>query len=161
MVVKDIQDETLQDYKKVAMLISACSCDWKCCKEASRDICQNLPIAKNPTINISNDDICKRYIANPVSKAMIFGGLEPILQASDILGIVGLLRGKYKCNDDVVIYTGYTKKELIAMGFLQEIKKFNNIIIKFGRFVPDAQKRYDRVLGVLLASDNQYAEKVS
>ena len=35
------------------------------------------------------------------------------------------------------------------------------IIIKYGRFIPNQQKHYDEILGVYLASDNQYAEKIS
>jgi len=36
-----------------------------------------------------------------------------------------------------------------------------NIIIKYGRFIPDKEKHYDEVLGIYLASDNQYAERIS
>jgi hypothetical protein len=38
---------------------------------------------------------------------------------------------------------------------------FDNIIVKFGRFIPDDEKRFDEVLGVELASHNQYAEVIS
>ena len=36
-----------------------------------------------------------------------------------------------------------------------------NIIIKYGRFIPDQQPHYDEILGVNLASSNQGAEKIS
>ena len=36
-----------------------------------------------------------------------------------------------------------------------------NIIIKFGRFVPMQQPHFDPILGVNLASDNQYAKQIS
>ena len=38
---------------------------------------------------------------------------------------------------------------------------FRNIIVKFGRFIPDQESHYDEVLGVNLASNNQYAKKLS
>ena len=41
------------------------------------------------------------------------------------------------------------------------LKRFPNIIIKFGRYIPNQQPHYDEVLGVNLASDNQYAERIS
>ena len=37
---------------------------------------------------------------------------------------------------------------------------FTNIIIKFGRYIPNQKPHYDEVLGVNLASDNQYAERI-
>lgn len=39
--------------------------------------------------------------------------------------------------------------------------KWKNIIVKFGRFIPNQHPHYDEVLGINLASDNQYAEKIS
>ena len=41
------------------------------------------------------------------------------------------------------------------------LKKFKNIIVKFGRYVGGQQAHFDEVLGVYLASDNQFAEKIS
>ena len=38
---------------------------------------------------------------------------------------------------------------------------FKNIIIKFGRYIPNQQAHYDDILGVNLASNNQYAIKIS
>ena len=38
--------------------------------------------------------------------------------------------------------------------------RLQNIIVKFGRYIPDTDQRYDEVLGVILASDNQYAERL-
>ena len=39
-------------------------------------------------------------------------------------------------------------------------KNFDNIIIKYGRFIPGQEKHYDKILGVYLASNNQYAERL-
>ena len=61
--------------------------------------------------------------------------------------------------DDIVVYTGYDKEEIPE--HLMTLKKYKNIIVKFGRYVPGQQAHFDEVLGVELASDNQYAEKLS
>ena len=36
-----------------------------------------------------------------------------------------------------------------------------NIIIKYGRFIPHQEKHFDEILGVYLASDNQYGKRIS
>ena len=38
---------------------------------------------------------------------------------------------------------------------------YSNIIIKFGRFIPNREPHFDEVLGVNLASNNQYAKRIS
>ena len=63
-------------------------------------------------------------------------------------------------DDDVVIYTGYTKEELIEAQYLEPLKGLGNIVIKYGRYLPNNKPHYDDVLGVNLASDNQYAERL-
>ena len=44
---------------------------------------------------------------------------------------------------------------------VEKLMDFKNIIIKFGRYIPDRPSKFDEVLGVTLASDNQYAERIS
>ena len=58
--------------------------------------------------------------------------------------------------DDVVIYTGYKEEEILDK--INVLKSYEPIIIKFGRYVPNQKSHYDDVLGVNLASDNQYAK---
>ena len=57
-----------------------------------------------------------------------------------------------------MIYTGYLKDEILEK--IDQLRKFKNIIIKFGRYIPDSEKTFDETLGVHLPSDNQYAEKI-
>lgn len=159
ITVKDIINEVFGDYKKISMLIGVCSCDWKCCKEANNNICQNMDIAKQPNISIDVDKIINKYKSNTLTEAVIFGGLEPFLQFDEIYSFIDILRNKYKIHDDVVIYTGYYKDEISK--YINQLKQFDNIIIKYGRFIPNKNSRYDSVLGVTLASDNQYAVKIS
>ena len=45
--------------------------------------------------------------------------------------------------------------------YIQELKKFETIIIKFGRFIPKSDSIFDKILGIKLASENQFAEKIS
>ena len=63
------------------------------------------------------------------------------------------------CQDEIIIYTGYTPEELYEE--LNQFVEFENIIIKFGRFIPNQKTHKDKILGVDLASDNQYAVKLT
>lgn len=74
--------------------------------------------------------------------------------------LIYCLRIKHKCDDDIVIYTGYTEQECERIGWLQSLRDTQNIIVKFGRFVPNQPKHYDPVLGVMLASENQYGKRL-
>ena len=98
---------------------------------------------------------------NPITKAVVFGGLEPFDTPHDLVRFIQTLRWDYHCGDDIVIYTGYTEEELKDTIPYKIICQFDNIIVKFGRFRPNQMPHYDEVLGVNLASDNQYAKKVS
>ena len=159
MVVKRIVDEVFQDYKKISMMICVTSCDGKCWKERGLDksICQNEQIMKEPSISIPDEKIVDRYLKNPITEAIIFGGLEPFKQENELFELISKFREKTE--DDIVIYTGYYNYELEEQ--LNYLKQFKNIIIKFGRYVPDMKSRYDTILGVELSSCNQYAIKIS
>ena len=94
------------------------------------------------------------YDANPLTHALVCGGLEPFDSKGSLYTFLD--RFRRRSSDTIVIYTGYTEEELINE--IPNIKSFGNIIIKFGRFIPDRPSRYDEILGVTLASDNQYAK---
>ena len=59
----------------------------------------------------------------------------------------------------MVIYTGYYPDEVTAI--LDKLQKFDNIVVKFGRYIPNTKSCFDKELGVTLASDNQYAVRIS
>lgn len=160
MLVKNIIDEDFINYKKPCMFISTCFCDWKCCKEADMPttVCQNYNINSDDNISVKISDIYKRYISNPISKAIVIGGLEPLKQSDDLLDLIQYFRQK-KCFDDIVIYTGYNENEISDFTLLIK-ERFTNIYIKFGRFIPNQQIHYDEVLGVNLSSDNQKGVKI-
>ena len=159
MKIRNLMDEDIVNYKKTSMFIATCFCDFKCCVEQNLDICicQNSPIAKSKIINISNEKIVERYINNDLTKAIVFGGLEPFKQFDEMFELIKAFREKTK--DDIVIFTGYYENEIEKEIF--ELKQFKNIIIKFGRYIPGHNVHFDKVLGVNLASDNQYAKKIS
>lgn len=157
--LKNIVDEVFQDYKKPSMLLATCYCDWKCLKERELDvsICQNSEIFKQKNINVSVDEIVDRYINNPITQAIIIAGLEPMLQFDEVLNFIKIFRNK--SNDDIVIYTGYYPFEIEDK--VEKLKQYQNIIIKFGRYIPNRKKRFDKNLGIELVSDNQFAVKIS
>ena len=51
------------------------------------------------------------------------------------------------------------REEIINKVYL--LSNYKNIIIKYGRYIPNKEKYYNEVLGVYLASENQYAERIS
>lgn len=159
MIIKGIIDEDFVNYKKPSMLIAFPYCSFKCDKECGRAVCQNSPLLKQPNIDISCEKIIIRYIYNPITKAIVCAGLDPIDSFGELNNFLLYLRNQFYCNDDVVIYTGYNKEE-IPKGYIEKLQLFGNIIIKYGRYIPDQESHYDEVLGVNLASDNQYAERL-
>ena len=158
MHVKKIIDEWFSDYKKPSMFICTCTCDWKCCIEGGFDVtvCQNSEIAKLPTLNIQDSTIVDRYLNNPITSAIVIGGLEPFLQFKELHSLIKAFREE--TDDDIVIYTGYYPKELAEI--LSQIKE-RNIVIKYGRFKQNSTKKYDDILGVTLISNNQYTERLN
>lgn len=164
MKIKNIIEEDFVNYFKPSMFILFNKCSFKCDKEAGCAICQNSALANEPDIEISELEIVSRYVKNPITKAIVCGGLEPFDSIDELYSLCWELR-QYT-NDDIVIYTGYTEDELESTYFnahlvLEELADFPNIIIKFGRFIPNQESHYDEVLGVKLASPNQYARRIS
>ena len=81
-----------------------------------------------------------------------------MIQINEVIDLINLFRNQ--CEDcPFVIYTGYYPNEISKE--LNLLKKYKNIIIKFGRYIPNRPKKYDNILGIDLVSDNQYAEVIS
>lgn len=158
MRIKGIVDEDFVNYKRPSMYICTSVCDFKCEKESGVSCCQNSSLAQEETKVVSDDDIIHRYLLNDITKAIVIGGLEPFQQFEEVFNFVAKLRFNYQRPDTVVIYTGYNKSEVLSM--VEAFKLLGNIIIKFGRFVPNQEEHRDDVLGVYLASPNQYAEVI-
>ena len=157
MKIKGLIDEDFVNYKKPSMFISTYTCSFKCCEECGQAVCQNLPLVSQPTIEVDNAELVQRYVNNNITKAVVLGGLEVLDDVKDVLEFIRVFR-RYS-DDDIVIYTGYNEEEVQPC--IDRLKAMtSNVIIKFGRFVPDQQAHYDEVLGVNLASDNQKGVRI-
>jgi len=160
MLLKDIIDVDFVNYKVPSMLLATCFCTFKCPKELGLDvsICQNEPLYKQPNIEVATDEIFRRYQENKITHAIVFGGMEPFLQFDEMLEVIKVFRSG-GCNDDICIYTGYNETEIQHQ--IELLCEFKNIYLKVGRFIPNQKSHYDNILGVNLASPNQYAIKIS
>lgn len=157
MLIKSLLDEDFINYKKPSMFIAFPFCTFKCEKECGIQCCQNSQLVKQKNIDVPAEVIVNHYINNPITSAITFGGLEPFDSWDDVKKLITLLRKETL--DDIIIYTGYNKDEVLDK--LTWLTNVPNIIVKFGRFIPNDQARFDEILGVSLASKNQYAEVVS
>ena len=154
MKIKGLISEDFVNYKKPAMTIMFPHCNgFKC----GAEYCQNSPLSKAEDIEIDISDIVIRYLNNPITESVVMQGLEPFDSWDDLIEFVKQLRES--TDDDIVIYTGYYKEEIIDK--VETLCKYKNIVIKFGRYIPNQEKHYDEVLGVYLASSNQRGEKIS
>lgn len=153
----DLIDESFAEYKLPHMLVAFPHCTFKCDRENGNQVCQNWELAKAPRIAVEAEDVAARYVSNDLTKAVVFAGLEPFDSWQEMIGLIKAFREV--THDDIVIYTGYNATEIDPKITYLNLM-FDNIIIKFGRYRPGQQKHFDEVLGVELASDNQYAKQI-
>ena len=156
MKIKNIIEEDFVNYKVPSMFIATSRCDFKCDKECGKNVCQNSPLAAAPIFEIDDAKLIKRYLNNDITEAVVIGGLEGFDTFDEIYSFIW--RFRQICFDPIVIYTGYYPSEIKDK--LKKLFKFNNIIVKFGRFIPNDKPRYDEVLGITLASSNQFAQDI-
>ena len=157
MILKGVIDEDIVNYKLCSMVLEFPKCSMKCDKECGQPVCQNSALAAATDIQVDINSLIERYLSNPITHAVVAQGLEPLDTWDDLLEFIFAFREK--SDDDIVIYTGYTKCEIPI--YISKLKQFTNIIIKFGRYIPNQKPHYDLVLGINLASDNQYSERIS
>lgn len=159
MKLKGIVFNDFVNYKKPCMILEMPFCDFKCDKECGMQVCQNGPLAKAETYEYYDYNIIKAYDEDELSQAIVFQGLEPLDNRSfqELLDFIGKFRNGR--DDDIIIYTGFKEEEIGSK--IEILQTFENIIIKFGRFIPDQESHFDEVLGVKLASSNQYARRIS
>ena len=153
MLLRGLVDEDFLQYRKASMFLIFPFCSFKCDKEAGVAVCQNSALAKEKIIECEAADLVDRYLQNDLTSAVVCGGLEPMESFEELEEFVRLLR--LKSEDPVIIYTGFNPEEIPDK--IKRLRGFGNIIVKFGRFIPNAPSRFDKILGVTLASDNQYA----
>ena len=153
MKIKGLISEDFVNYKKTAMTIMFPYCTFKC----GTEYCQNSPLSKAEDIEMDISNIVIRYLNNPITESVVMQGLEPFDSWNDLIEFVKQLRES--TDDDIVIYTGYYKEEIIDK--VEILRKYKNIIIKYGRFLYNDKPIFDDILGITLASSNQYAERIS
>lgn len=163
----DVKTDNIVDYKETSILLVFPYCSGKCGPK-----CHNYKLIGTTKINeYKIEDIVNLYNKLNTHRSIVCAGLEPFDSFEDLTNIV-----KYfsNCNKDcdIVIYTGYTEEEIkYSVKLLNDIfnknlnKSFKkSLIIKFGRYVFDAEnsyKYYSDILGVELASNNQYAKIIN
>lgn len=174
MKLLNIIDVTYDFYKKPSMYLAFPNCSMKCNIDSSSDVCNNTCLIKSDIIQIDGDKLIERYLSNSESKAIVFSGFEPFDSKFDMIPFIDALRNKYLCDDDIVIYTGYTEDELsgkaifsyegvdnrILVDMFNQLISYNNIIVKFGRYIKGDEDHIDPILGVTLHSNNQYAKMI-
>ena len=158
--LKGLEREDFVNYKKPSMFLGTCFCDLKCCREKGYDfsVCQNSSILSQSENPYMINKIHEKYRESDIVKSVVIGGLEPLLQIEEVLSLIDYFRSQ-GCEDDFVIYTGYTEEEVLDNPEWSKLLCYKNIVIKYGRFVLGDKPHYDDVLGVYLASDNQYAKR--
>lgn len=157
--LKGVLCEDFVNYRKASMFLAFPHCTMKCEHESGCRCCQNDDLVKEADHEFSISGLVDQYITDPITHAIVFGGLEPFDDYMTLIRLVTAFR-KYTL-DDIVVYTGYTKEECEKNGWLDLLRKFDNIIVKYGRYLPGKAPRHDKILGVELASENQYAEVLS
>lgn len=164
MLIKNLIDEDFCQYKKPSMFIGMPKCSFKCDKECGESVCQNSELATAPSIEIDEIEIAKRFYSNPITDVVVFGGLEPFDTFGDLTKLIASFILVGEANNQpiptFIIFTGYYPDEI--RDFLDYLKRDDSaeIIIKFGRYIPNKPSIYDELLGVTLASNNQYAMKL-
>ena len=160
MRIKGIQLEDFVNYKLPSLFLASAYCDFKCCREQHLDtgICQNAPLAQAPTQDVPDTVLYEKFSANPITTAVVIGGMEPFLQIDEVESLLSLFREKGD-HSPFILYTGYYPEEVSE--HLARLRKYGNVIVKFGRYIPGRPERHDGVLGVTLSSDNQFGKIIA
>ena len=154
MKLRGLVDYDICNYKTPSLFLIFPYCSFKCDHECGRPVCQNSELINEPIIEIKARDIVARYLNNPLTHALVCGGLEPFDSKEDLYELINIFRNVSR--DPIIIYTGYKEYELEED--IKKLKKFNNIIIKFDRFIPNDKGRYDSNIGKIISSRNQYSK---
>lgn len=94
MLLSGYVEEDFTNYKEPSLFLGTAYCDWKCCKDAGYDVCQNKNLAASKKINITIETLYNRYKNNQLTSAIVLGGLEPFMQFEDIYDLIAYFRGQ-------------------------------------------------------------------
>ena len=154
MKIVSLLDEDFVNYKVPTMTIGFPYCSFKCGKK----YCQNASLEFADTIEVEPEELVERFLANGITQAVCFQGLEPFDSGEDLFALVDAFRKRTDC--DIVIYSGYTQEEVMRHGWIERLCEYENIVLKVGRFIPNSKPRFEPLLGVTLVSENQYAVRI-
>ena len=142
--------EVYNDYKKVGVLLATPTCNNNC------KYCQNEYLKKKKPIEYDISEIFNFVKKNKLIKSFIFGGLDCMDSFDQTYDIIKEIRKKF--DYDIVLYTGKLKTDINLE--IEKLKNFKGIIIKFGKYKKNKEKKYDELLGITLASNNQYSRRI-
>ena len=158
--LKGIIWEDMVNYKKIGSTFMFPKCDFKCDRENGVQLCQNWELAAAPSQKYDIDELMRLYQIMILPESIILQGLEPLDSPIDIYTVAAAMQ-RHDITDDLVIYTGYNKNENDDITNIIDTVSFltpGSLIVKWGRYLPNQTSHYDEVLGVKLASDNQFGE---
>lgn len=130
-------EEDLVDYKRAGMFLAFPTCTFKCAKELGldpKDICQNYANISEPAKEYSLEELWQIYDKNPLTESFILGGLEPLDSFDDVMKFIKFIREEKKCEDDIVIYTGYFDIEI--QDKMDILSRYKPVLLKCGRYKP-------------------------
>lgn len=157
--VIDIMDADFVNNKKPTFnILIGISCTFKCCQETDGVVCQNKDLAQSQCKLLYIDEILDLYNIQEIVHTITFQGLEPLDNLYDLLSCIYFIRKEFE--DEIFIWTGYTEDECEYLINMIKCMGWKNIVIKFGRYQPNNNPQYDDILGVQLASNNQYAKRI-
>lgn len=110
MILKGIEAENFENYKVPALFLAFPKCTFKCEKEAGCKMCQNSQLVHESDLECTADAIITLYMNDPLSKAVVCGGLEPLDSLDELIPFI--MEFRYYSPDPIVIYTGYTEEEV-------------------------------------------------
>src|SRR5574344_1755351 len=159
MILKGITFEDFVNYKKPSMYLAFPKCTLKCEKKANcPGMCQNHTLLSEPDIDVNAIELVSTYMNDPLIESVVCAGMDPIDSLDDLCEFITAFRKR--TDEDIVIYTGYDKNEILpAVEQLRSIAK-KKLIFKFGAYIAGQGPHYDKVLGIKLASANQYGEQI-
>lgn len=149
MIVSQLVVEDYIQYKLPSLFIGTSKCSRHCIN------CQNEKL-RHTGIEVDNFRLINLYLNNPLTKAITFGGLDPLDTFEEVLSFYEEFRKISR--EPVVIYTGYREEE-VSDKIALLVPFGGKLIVKFGAYIEGHERHYDEVLGVWLISDNQYAKE--
>ena len=84
MKLRGLNEYDICNFRLASMFLIFPTCSFKCDRECGQPICQNSSLVQEPEIEVEIRDLIYRYIKNPVTHAVVCGGLEPMDSWDDL-----------------------------------------------------------------------------